>query len=302
MHNQFLSRIFTRSLEAGYGREPGWASACSCKHLCNIFKNGCGEAEEVDLNIVVCVKHIPDPNVPPEMDGVRLKRAGVQGVLDPGDEFGVEAGLQIKESEGGEVTLVSMGPPAAMEAIRRGLSMGADRGVLVTDDALEGADALATARVLAAAIARAGFDLVVAGVESTDGYTGTTPAMVAEFLSVPMVTFVKEFESTGGPLRVKRQTADGYHVVECPLPAVVTVTAGVNEPRYASFKGIMAAKKKPVDELALSDLGLSAEDVASKQTVGALTAAEARKAGEIVEDDGTGAKRIADFLAAAKVI
>jgi electron transfer flavoprotein beta subunit len=254
------------------------------------------------LNIVVCVKHIPDPNVPPEMDGDRLKREGVQGVLDPGDEFGVEAGLQLKEAHGGEVTLVSMGPAQAMEAIRRGLSMGADKGVLITDDALAGADALATARVLAAAIRRGEFDLVIAGVESTDGYTGTMPGTLAELLDVPQVTFVKKFEGAEGTLKVDRQTADGYHVVECPLPAVVTVTAGVNEPRYASFKGIMAAKKKPVEELSLSDLEVSNDEVAPKQKIAEMSGAEERKAGEIIEDDGSGAARIADFLQEAKVI
>jgi electron transfer flavoprotein beta subunit len=254
------------------------------------------------LNIVVSVKHIPDPNVPMEMDGDRIRREGVQGVLDPGDEFGVEAGLQIKEAQGGEVTLVSMGPPPAMEAIRRALSMGADRGLLVTDDALAGADALVTARVLAAAIQRSEYDLVICGVESTDGYTGAMPAMLAELLGIPMVTFVKKFEQTEGSLKVDRQTADGYHVVECTLPALVTVTAGVNEPRYASFKGIMAAKKKPVDQLSLADLGLSPEDAEARQSVAEMSAAEARKAGEIIEDDGTAASRIAEFLTEAKVI
>jgi electron transfer flavoprotein beta subunit len=255
------------------------------------------------LNIVVCTKHIPDPNVPPELDGNRLKREGVQGVLDPGDEFGIEAGLQLKEAHGGEVTLVSMGPGRALEAIRRGLSMGADKGVLVTDDALEGADALATAKVLAGAIRRSDFDVVIAGVESTDGYTGTMPATLAELLGVPQVTFVKRFESTeDGVMKVDRQTADGYDVIECPLPAVVTVTAGVNEPRYASFKGIMAAKKKPVEELGLGDVGLSADDVAVNQSVAKTSRAEERKAGEIIEDDGTAGARIADFLQEAKVI
>jgi electron transfer flavoprotein beta subunit len=254
------------------------------------------------LNIVVCVKHVPDPNLPAEMSGDRLKREGVQGVLDPGDEFGVEAGLQIKEAQGGEVTLVSMGPSAAMEAIRRGLSMGADKGVLISDDALAGADALLTARVLAAAIKRSDFDLVISGVESTDGYTGAMPAMLAEFLGIPMVTFVKKFEQTDGSLKVDRQTADGYHVVECTLPALVTVTAGVNEPRYASFKGIMAAKKKPVDELSLADLGLSPDDTRVGQSIAQMTAAEERKAGEIIQDDGSAATRIVDFLTEAKVI
>ena len=254
------------------------------------------------MNIVVCVKHIPDVNLPPEMDGDRLKREGVQGVLDPGDEFGVEAGLQLKEQHGGEVTVVTMGPAQAMDAIRRGLSMGADRGVIVTDDELRGADALVTARVLAAAIQRSGFDVVIAGVESTDGYTGVMPAMLAEFLGVPQLTFVNKFEQSDGALRVHRQTSEGYHVIESELPALVTVTAGVNDPRYASFKGIMAAKKKPVEQLTCADLGLPPDDVAVKQRVVRVSAAEERKAGEVIEDDGSGAARIVDFLQEAKVI
>ncbi len=254
------------------------------------------------MNIVVCVKHIPDPNLPPEMDGNTLKREGIQGVLDPGDEFGVEAALQLKEAHGGEVTLVSMGPAQAMEAIRRGLSMGADKGVLITDDALKGADALVTARVLAAAIGREQYDLVIAGVESTDGYTGTMPGTLAEFLGLPQVTFAKQVETDGSSLKVNRQTADGYHVIESSLPALITVTAGVNEPRYASFKGIMAAKKKPVETLSLSDLGLSGDEVAIKQKVAQVTPAEERKAGEVIQDDGSAAARIADFLKEAKVI
>ena len=251
------------------------------------------------MNIVVCVKHIPDPNLPPEMDGNRLKREGVQGVLDPGDEFGVEAGLQLKEAHGGEVTLVSMGPAQAMDAIRRGLSMGADKGLLITDDALQDADALTTARALAAAIKHNEFDLVIAGVESTDGYTGTMPSTLAELLGVPQLTFAKTLEINDGIARVNRQTAEGYHVVEAPLPALITVTAGVNEPRYASFKGIMAAKKKPVDQLSLSDLGI---DASVKQKVAQLVPAEERKAGEVIQDDGNAATRIAEFLKNEKVI
>jgi len=259
--------------------------------------------EEGSLNIAVCVKHIPDPNLPGELDGERLKREGVQGVLDPGDEFGVEAGLQLKEAHGGEVTLFSMGPAVALEAVRRGLSMGADKGVLVSDDALAGADALTTARVLAAAIRKAGdFDLVIAGVESTDGYTGTMPSTLAEFLGLPQLTYAKSLEGAEETIKVTRQTADGYHVVASPLPALITVTAGVNEPRYASFKGIMAAKKKPVEQWSLGDLELSAEDVTVNQSVAGVGVAEERKAGEVIEDDGTGAARIADFLKEAKVI
>ena len=252
------------------------------------------------MNIVVCVKHIPDPNLPPEMDGNTLKREGVQGVLDPGDEFGVEAALQLKEAHGGEVTLVSMGPAVAMEAIRRGLSMGADKGVLVSDDSLKGSDALVTAQVLAAAIKKQGdVDLVVTAVESTDGYTGTLPSTLAELLGLPQVTFVNKIEASDGSLKVHRQTEEGYHVVESPLPAVLSVTAGINEPRYASFKGIMAAKKKPVEEVSLADLGVEA---APQQEVATIVPAEERKAGEVIEDDGTGAAKIADYLKEAKVI
>jgi electron transfer flavoprotein beta subunit len=254
------------------------------------------------LNSVVCVKHIPDPNVPGEMDGDVLKRHGVQGVLDPGDEFGVEAALLLKEVHGGEVTVVSMGPEPAQEAVRRALSMGADRSLLITDDALRGADALITARVLAAAIKRVEYDIVIAGVESTDGYTGTMPSSLAEFLGLPQLTFANAVEVEDGVVSVHRQTSSGYHVVECSLPALVTVTAGVNEPRYPSFKGIMAAKKKPQEQLSLADLGLGAGQLSSDQRVEELTSEEERRAGEVVADDGQGASRIADFLKAAKVI
>jgi electron transfer flavoprotein beta subunit len=236
------------------------------------------------------------------MAGERLKRSGVQGTLDPGDEFGVEAGLQLREAAGGDVTLVSMGPPDALEAIRKGLSMGADRAVLVSDDALAGADALATATVLAGVIARSAFDVVIAGVESTDGYTGTMPATLAELLGVPQITFARSIKAANDHVEVQRQTAEGYHVVHCPFPVLITVTAGANEPRYPSFKGIMAAKRKPLEQLSLADLGLGEDDVAPAQTVVDVRAAEERKAGEVVTDDGSAAGRIADFLSTNKVI
>lgn len=254
------------------------------------------------MNSVVCVKHIPDPNVPGEMDGDVLKRDGVQGVLDPGDEFGVEAALLLKEAHGGQVTVVSMGPDPAQEAVRRALSMGADRAILVTDDALRGADALITARVLAAAIKRVEYDIVIAGVESTDGYTGTMPSSLAEFLGLPQLTFANAVEVADGVVSVHRQTSSGYHVVECSLPALVTVTAGVNEPRYPSFKGIMAAKKKPQEQLSLAELDLDSDQLSSNQRVEELTSEEERRAGEVVSDDGEGASRIVDFLKAAKIL
>jgi electron transfer flavoprotein beta subunit len=249
------------------------------------------------------VKQIPDPNNPYQLDGNRLKRTGVQNVLDPGDEYGVETALKLTEQAGGEVTAVSMGPASAMEAIRKALSMGAHKGILVTDDSLAGADALATARVLAAAIKKAGeVDLVIAGVESTDGYSGVVPGMIAELLGIPQVTFAKHVELNDSTLKVQRQTTKGYDTVEAPLPAVLTVTAGVFEPRYPTFKGIMQAKSKPVEQLSVADLGLSPEDAKATQEVSQIAPAPARGAGEKFEDDGTGAAKIADFLKEAKVI
>ncbi|MBI4730408.1 MAG: electron transfer flavoprotein subunit beta/FixA family protein [Acidobacteria bacterium] len=251
------------------------------------------------MNITVCIKQVPDPNQPYKLSGTRLDREAVQPVLDPGDEFGVEAGLKLAEAHGGEVTVLSMGPAKAMEAMRRALSMGAHKGILVSDEALAGADAQATAQVLAAAIKRNPFDLVIAGTESADGSTGAVPAMIAELLGVPQATFAKQLEVKEGTLTIHRQTQEGYDVVECALPAVLTVTSGVNEPRYPTFKGIMQAKNKPVEQLSAADLGLS---VAASQQVAAVNPAPARGQGEIFEDDGTGAARIADFLKNAKVI
>jgi electron transfer flavoprotein beta subunit len=257
------------------------------------------------MNVVVCVKQVPDPNSAGQLDPSthNLKREGVEVVLDPGDEYGIEAGLQLAEATGGQVTVVSMGPEKALDAIRKALAMGAAKGVLVSDPALAGSDALTTAKVLAAAIRREQFDLVVTATESTDGYTGVVPQMLAELLDVPSVTFAKRVEADGSTLKVNRQTEAGYDVVEADLPAVLSVTAGVFEPRYPSLKGIMAAKSKPVDKLGLSDLGLDGLGGASAgQSITSVQPAEERKAGEVVEDDGTGAQRIVDFLAAQKVI
>lgn len=253
------------------------------------------------MDVVVLVKSIPDPNGDaPLGDDFLVKRDG-EGTLDPGDEFAVEAALQLAEGSDGEVTVVSMGPPGAISAIRRALSMGAHRAVLVTDDTLRGSDVLATARVLSAAVRRAPFDLVLAGIESTDGYTGTLPMTVAELLGLPAVTFARKLEVVDGRTRVKRQTEAGYDVVECPLPAVVTVTAGATEPRYPTLKGIMGAKAKPLEELSLADLGLSAADVAPTQRVTSVQAAPEKEAGRVIQAEGA-PSAIADLLADAKVI
>jgi electron transfer flavoprotein beta subunit len=257
----------------------------------------------MSMNVVVLAKYVPNPNGVPELgDDLLLKREGVEGALDPGDEFGVEAGLQLAEAQGGEVTIVSMGPEVAQGGVRKALSMGAHKAVLVTDDSLRGADSLVTARVLAAAIKKAEFDVVIAGCESTDGYTGTLPMALAGLLGVPSVTFARNLEVADGKVRIERQTELGYDVVEAELPVVVTVTAGATNPRYPTLKGIMQAKQKPVERYSVSDLGLSAEDVAPTQKVTGVDAAPEKGPGEIVADDGSGAERIAQFLQEAKVI
>jgi len=253
------------------------------------------------MDIVVLVKSIPDPNGDVVLgDDFLVNREG-EGALDPGDEYAVEAALQLAEAGDGVVTVVSMGPAGAVSAIRRALSMGAHGAVLISDDALRGADVLATARVLAAATARASFDLVLTGVESTDGYTGTLPMTVAELLGVPAVTFARTVEAVDGGIRVERQTEAGYDVVESALPALVTVTAASAEPRYPTLKGIMGAKSKPLEELTLADLELPAADVAPTQRVGATEAAPQKEPGEVVQGDAA-AGRVADLLAEAKVI
>ncbi|MDQ6856705.1 MAG: electron transfer flavoprotein subunit beta/FixA family protein [Candidatus Dormibacteraeota bacterium] len=256
------------------------------------------------MNVVVCVKQVPDPNSPGQLDPSNhtLKRDG-ELVLDPGDEFGVEAGLQLAEKHGGEVTVISMGPDRGVDAVRKALAMGAAKGVLITDGALAGSDALSTAKVLAAAIRKQEFDVVITATESTDGYTGVVPQMLAGLLDIPAVTFAKSVEYDGDTLKVERQTETGIEVVEAKLPVVISVTAGVNEPRYPSLKGIMGAKQKPLDRPTAADLGLDGVGGASAcQKVTTVAAAPQRAAGEIIQDDGEAAKRIVDFLAERKVI
>ena len=255
------------------------------------------------MQIAVLVKYVPEPQGTPALgEDFLLVREGVEGSLDPGDEYAVEAALRLAEAHGGEVTLVSMGPEVATSAIRKGLSMGAHAGVLVSDPALRGADALATAGVLAAALQRSAFDLVLTGVESTDGYTGTLPIAVAELLAIPGATFARKVEITDGELRVERQTEAGYDVIMSPLPALATITGSGAEPRYPTLKGIMAAKSKPVERLSLAELGLAPESVRSTQRVVSVTPAQAKSAGEVIAGDDGAVRRIVDLLAEAKVI
>lgn len=252
------------------------------------------------MKVVVCVKQIPDPasNYTLEPDSHWLVRPTEQ-VLDDTDRYGVEMGLQLAQaSDDGSVTLVSMGPTGNMQGIRQALAMGADKAILVDDAELRGSDALTTARVLAAAIKREGFDLVIAGTESTDGYSGVVPQMVAEFLDVPALTYATSIE-IGDGVTIHRQTKSGYDTVVAGLPALVSVTAGVVEPRYPTFKGIMDAKKKSVETLTVGDLGV-ATDI--EQKVSEVTAAPERTGGTVIEDDGEGHLAIVAKLRELKVI
>lgn len=259
------------------------------------------------MNVVVCVKQIPDPAGTYSLDPNThtMVRDG-KLILDDSDSYGVEMGLQLAEQAGGgEVTLVSMAPNSETSGLRTALAMGAAKAILVSDPALAGSDALGTAKVLAAAIKRAEPDLILAATESTDGYTGTLPVQVAEVLGLPSVTFSKKVTVSGDKVVVERQTEEGYDEVEVSLPAVVTVTAGVVEPRYPSFKGIMAAKGKPVEELSVADLGVETSQVGGAgagQEVVSVVPAEARKAGEIVVDEGEGFQQVVAYLEKIKVI
>jgi electron transfer flavoprotein beta subunit len=260
------------------------------------------------MNIVVCVKQIPDPAEPGALDPntKTLKRDG-KLILDESDSYGVEMALQLADAAGGgEVTLVSMAPNGETSGLRTALAMGAAKAILVSDPALSGTDALGTSKVLAAAVKKVeGADLVLTATESSDGYTGTVPEQLAELLSLPSITFAKSIKLDGGTVKVERQTEAGYDEVEAPTPAVVSVTAGVVEPRYPSFKGIMAAKSKPVETLDLAGLGVDAGSVGwagAGQEITSIEAAPTREAGEIIEDDGTGAEKIVAFLDNLKVI
>jgi len=259
------------------------------------------------MNVVVCVKQIPDPAIPPVLDPEdhTLVREG-KLIMDDSDSYGVEMGLQLVEAAaGGEVCLVSMAPNGETSGLRNALAIGAGKAVLVSDPMLAGSDALGTAKVLAAVVRRVAPDLVLAATESTDGYTGTVPVQLAELLGWPSVTFAKHIEVVDGLLSVRRQTEAGYDEVTCPLPAVVTVTAGVVEPRYPSFKGIMAAKSKPVEELTVAELGLDRGGIGfagARQQVISVEAAEGRQAGEIVVDEGEAHQRVISFLEQLKIL
>jgi electron transfer flavoprotein beta subunit len=259
------------------------------------------------MNIVVCVKQVPDTAVERTLragDGT-LDRETPDGLINELDEYAIEEGLKIAEAHGGEVTILSMGPAKASESIRKALSMGADKAVHVSDDTIAGSDALATSLVLAQALKQTGFDLVILGSESTDARTGVVPAMLAERLGVPQLTLASKVDIDGESVTVRRVTDDGYAVVTGSLPAVVSVVEKINEPRYPSFKGIMAAKKKPVQAMTLADTGVEPSLVglgSAATAVADFAARPPRAAGVIVTDEGDGGTKAAAFLAERKFI
>jgi electron transfer flavoprotein beta subunit len=268
-----------------------------------------GEAEkdeELLVNIVVCVKQVPDTAVERTLtpEGT-LDRASLDGLINELDEYAIEEGLKLAEAHGGEVTILSMGPAKAADSVRKALSMGAHKAVHVIDDGLAGSDALATSLVLAGALKAVGFDLVICGSESTDARTGVVPAMLAERLGVPQLTLASKVDISGSEVTIRRVTDDGYAVVSGGLPAVVSVVEKVNEPRYPTFKGIMAAKRKPVRVLTLADLPAAAGSagLANAATgVEDFAARPPRAAGVIVKDEGDGGTKAAGFLAERKFI
>ena len=263
------------------------------------------------MKIVVCVKFVPDAQQGPRFAAdLTTDRAGVAGHLSELDEYAVEEALTIAGTQAGStVTVLTVGPEQASEAIRKALQMGADAGAHVLDDALHGSDALATSLVLAAAVGKLEHDLVIMGMASTDGAMSVVPAMLADRLGEPQLTFAGAVEvsvrGAGGTVRIERDGDASTEVIEASLPAVVSVTDQINTPRYPTFKGIMAAKKKPVQTWSLADLGIAPEQVgasAAWTVVDDVTARPPRQAGQVVPDDGEGGRKLVDFLAGAKLV
>jgi electron transfer flavoprotein beta subunit len=270
------------------------------------------------MNIVVCVKHVPDATAERKFESDNtVDREGVPGLMSELDEYAVEQSLQIKEKragDGGEevtVTALTVGPEGAADGLKKALQMGADAGVHVVDDAIAGSDAVATAKVLAGAIrkidqSQGGADLVVCGMASTDGAMSVVPAMLAELLDLPQVTFGSVVESQGNEFRIKRDGENATEVIGATAPLVLSVTDQSGEARYPSFKGIMAAKKKPVETWGLSDIGVDASEVGAAAAWTAVESTEARpprSKGEVVTDEGgSGATALVEFLASKKFI
>ena len=259
------------------------------------------------MKVAVCVKQVPDTWAEKKLReaDARLDRESADGVMNELDEYAVEEALRLIEANGGEVVVVTMGPERAAETVRKALSMGADAGIHLVDDALHGSDALATSYALAEVLSGRGFDLIVFGSESTDARMSVVPAMIAERLGLPQVTFAQKVEVDGSAVRIERVTEYGYDTVEATMPAVVSVVEKINEPRYPSFKGIMAAKKKPVETLAVAEAGLDAGRLglsAAWTSVAQFAARPPKAAGTVVTDEGDGGVKIVEFLSEQKFV
>ena len=263
------------------------------------------------MNIVVCVKHVPDAQSERtfrESDST-IDREGVDGLLSELDEYAVEEALKLIEAAGeGEVTVLTVGPAGAADAIKKALQMGAHAGIHVSDEAIHGSDAAATSLVLAEAVKKAtggNPELVLTGMASTDGVMGVVPAMLAERLGLPQVTFASELTIADGTVTIRRDGDTASEKIVASLPALVSVTDQINEPRYPSFKGIMAAKKKPVEQWGLADLGIDPSLVgldAAWTTVVSFAKRPPRAQGQIVTDGGDGGTQLAEFLAGQKFL
>jgi electron transfer flavoprotein beta subunit len=259
------------------------------------------------MNIVVLMKQVPDTEGDRKLDPSdnTVDRAAVDPVINYIDEFAIEEGLLLKEAHGGEVTILTVGPERATESIRKALSMGADKAVHVSDDAIHGSDAVATAKVLAKALGTLEWDVAIAGSEATDARGSVVPAMLAELLGAPQLTQARKVTVDGSTVTIERVTDTGYEKVEAQTPAVLSVVEKINDPRYPSFKGIMAAKSKPIEVKSLSDLGLDAGEVGLANAwtqVASFENAPPRSAGQVVKDEGDGGVKIAEFLASKKLI
>ncbi len=263
------------------------------------------------MKIVVTVKLVPDPNAVRRIDPAtkRLVRTGVDTALNPFDEYAIEAALQLKERLGPDttVTIFTMAPESMKESLRKALAMGADDAVVLSDPALEGSDVSVTSYAMAQALKKIGFDVILSGALSDDGNTGGVPGALAEHLGVPGLTNVRKIEEIGdGRIKAQRETDTGYQVVTGPLPALVTVTMAVGEPRYASLKGIMGAKKKTIDVLSAADVGIDRPlgSDSAKMEVVAIAAPKSREKARVVEaaDGASGAQAIFDFLRERKLV
>lgn len=259
------------------------------------------------MNVVVLVKQVPDTWAERKLDASSktLDRASVDVVMNEIDEYAVEEALRIKEAQGGEVTILTMGPERAVETIRKALSMGADKAVHLSDDALAGSDALQTSAAIAKVLETLEWDLVIAGSEATDSRMAIMGALLAERTGKPQLTGARKVTAEGGTVKIERQTDNGYAVVEASTPAIVSVVEKINEPRYPSFKGIMAAKSKPLTTMTLADAGIDAGTVglaAAPSQVVEFANKPPRQAGQVVKDEGDGGQKVAEFLASQKFV